>query len=248
MDAPVPRTSGRSGPVETEPQDVCHNTSRSVGVGALVKVQISGIAGPAGHSEEVQPRPAFITAEDAGTDSERRVTRWARTLLSDPRLLIVDVQTTGLDRAWAVQIGAVDRHGTILFNEIINPLAAITPGAAALHGITEVQVAAAPTFGTLLPELSRLLSGRRCLAYNAAFDRRIITREMHRCAGDAAKAWGDSWTWEDAMRPYATWTGLWSAHRRAYRFQPLGSLYDAVANCQRLLSMVHQLALGPPPT
>ncbi len=47
--------------------------------------------------------------------------------------------------------------------------------------------------------------------------------------------------WVDAMRPYATWKGLWSACRHSYRYQPLGSSYEAVTNCRLLLTTLEQV-------
>ncbi|MCX5345810.1 hypothetical protein [Streptomyces atratus] len=51
---------------------------------------------------------------------------WARGALNDPALLLIDVQTTGLGRAWAVQIAAMDRTGRTLLNELLNPSHPIT--------------------------------------------------------------------------------------------------------------------------
>lgn len=170
--------------------------------------------------------------------------RWAHALLNDPRLLVIDVQTTGLHQAWAVQIGITDRYGTTVFDELINPLADITPAAAALHGITTEAISSAPTFSTLLPALALILDGRRPLAYNAPFDQQILDRELRRHHGPAAAARPQLTTcaWEDAMQPYAAWKGLWSARHHTYRYQPLGSCYDAIANCRRLLDAIQQIA------
>ncbi len=180
-------------------------------------------------------RPATWVAE------RERVRRWARGTLRDPHLLVLDVQTTGLHPAWAVQIGVTDRDGNTLFNELVNPLADITSEASSLHGITAHRLSTAPTFSMLIPDLVRVTDGRRCIAFNAAFDRGVLQREAHRHYQDPARAeaWLRRCTWEDAMAPYAVWKGLWSARHRAYRYQPLGSTYDAVANCQRLLTTVH---------
>ncbi|MFE4336869.1 hypothetical protein ACFRQM_48385 [Streptomyces sp. NPDC056831] len=57
------------------------------------------------------------------------VRRWARGTLSDPHLIVLDVQTTGFDTDWAVQIGVTDRDGNALFDELVNSLADITPQA-----------------------------------------------------------------------------------------------------------------------
>ncbi|MFG2794020.1 exonuclease domain-containing protein [Streptomyces sp. NPDC048419] len=182
-------------------------------------------------------RPATWPAD------HERVGRWARNVLADPRLVVLDVQTTTLTEPWAVQIGLTDRHGNVLFNEHLNPLADVAPAATALHGITQQRAAAAPPFAAFVPHLAQLMHGRRCLTYNAAFDRRVLERELHRyfrCT-TRARAWLGKSTWADAMGPYATWKGLWSARHRSYRCQPLGSSYEAVTNCRLLLTTLEQV-------
>lgn len=177
--------------------------------------------------------------------SQRDTARqWASRLLRDPQLLVLNLQTTGLNRSWAVQIGLTDRYGTPLLNQLINPRAAITPCASALHGITAVQTALSPAFSELVPELAHLLHGRRCVTYNAVFDREVMERELYRHFADGRRTrdWLANCVWEDTMRPYATWKGLWAAHRRAYRYQPLGGQYDAITNCQLLLAILHVIS------
>ncbi|GGZ21841.1 hypothetical protein GCM10010300_76940 [Streptomyces olivaceoviridis] len=178
------------------------------------------------------------------SDDREQVRQWARSALGDPQLLILDLQTSGLADPWAVQIGLTDRHGTALIDETINPLAEIDPTASVLHGMTADTLATAPPFSALLPDLGRVLHGRRCLMYNAAFDQGVLRRELQRHYRDPEKAtaWLDRATWEDAMRPYATWIGLWAAHRHGYRYQPLGSTYNAIANCRRLLATLARMS------
>ncbi|MGW9328260.1 hypothetical protein [Streptomyces koyangensis] len=101
------------------------------------------------------------------TADREHVGRWARGILSDPHLRVLDVQTTGLDTAWAVQIGVTARDGNALFDELVNPLVDITPQATALHGLAPNQLSAAPHLqglfarprpppsGPLLPGLQR---------------------------------------------------------------------------------------------
>ncbi|WP_369198722.1 3'-5' exonuclease [Streptomyces djakartensis] len=172
-----------------------------------------------------------------------RVRRWAREMLTEPSLVVLDVQTTGLDDPWALQVGLTDRHGNVLFNEHVNPLADVAPAATALHGISPRQAAAAPPFAVFVPRLAQLLHGRRCLTYNASFDRTVLHRELQRHFHDAAtaQAWLDRCTFVDAMQPYSAWRGLWSAHHQSYRYQPLGSSYEAVANCRLLLTTLKQV-------
>ncbi|MGG2463810.1 exonuclease domain-containing protein [Streptomyces sp. RGM 3693] len=174
-----------------------------------------------------------------------RARHWARACLNDPRLLIIDIQTTGVHNAWALQIGLTDRHGTALVDELVHPHAEVEAAAVALHGISAARTTTSPAFSMLLPELTGFMAGRRCLSYNAAFDRGVLERELWRHYKKdhrQVQAWLQKCTWEDAMRPYAAWKGLWSTRHRTYRYQPLGGVYEAVANCRRLLSTMQHIS------
>ncbi|NGO75199.1 3'-5' exonuclease [Streptomyces sp. YC504] len=175
--------------------------------------------------------------------------RWARQQLRDRSLVVLDIQTTGLHHAWAVQIAVMDRDHRILFNERINPLAAVTPGAETLHGLSTRDTLDAPTFGDLLPDLTRTIQGRTCLVYNAAFGREVVTRELLRLNSRSGVTGTRlrSEHWHDVMTRYAVWKGLWAAHRQAYRYQRFGSAYEAGANCRKLLDLVTSMASRPYP-
>ncbi|MER6442190.1 3'-5' exonuclease [Streptomyces sp. NPDC001185] len=182
-------------------------------------------------------RPATWQVDQA------RARRWARDILDDPHMIVLDTQTTSLSDPWAVQIALTDHCGRVLFNEHLNPLADITPAATALHGTTPQKATTAASFSAFVPHLAHLLHGRRCLTYNAPFDYSVLERELHRHFRSPirAQAWLRKSTWVDAMRPYAAWKGLWSARRGSYRYQQLGSSYDAATNCQLLLTTLEQL-------
>ncbi|MFF5639513.1 exonuclease domain-containing protein [Streptomyces sp. NPDC012825] len=131
----------------------------------------------------------------------QQVRRWAQGLLADPSLLILDVQTAGLGtQAWAVQIAALDNQGRTLINELLNPRLPIPAEASRLHGITDACVAHAPSFGGLLPELRGVVKGRRCIAYNARFDKGVMDRELSRLHSSVlpAQAPLEPRRWEDA--------------------------------------------------
>ncbi|MFI7095915.1 3'-5' exonuclease [Streptomyces lydicus] len=188
------------------------------------------------------------------------MSRWAQQTLADDSLLAFDLETTGLGKAWAVQIAAVDRSGNVLVNELVNPLAEIEPGAIAVHGITPDRVRDAPTFSQLLPRLSDIFRGRLCLAFNVTFDRGCIEREVrrhHQSHGPypvlpgpdvehpAVQEWMTACCWEDAMMPYSVWKGLWAANRGRYRPQRLGGPHDAVADCLTMLRRLEEMAANP---
>ncbi|MFP8959023.1 exonuclease domain-containing protein [Streptomyces nanhaiensis] len=173
-----------------------------------------------------------------------RARRWAREVLADPDLLVVDIQTTGLHNPWAVQIGAVDGTGTVLIDELVDPQADIEAAAGALHGLTAAHLRGAPVFGALLPRLTPVFSGRRCVAYNASFDRAVLERELlrHHASRTPVRAWLGRCRWEDAMGPASVAKGLWSAEHGTYRNQRLGGRYDAAAKCRALLENLRQVA------
>ncbi|MGW6260933.1 3'-5' exonuclease [Streptomyces sp. NPDC055085] len=171
--------------------------------------------------------------------------RWARVLLADSSLLIADVESTGLEGSYAVQIAAVDRQGDVVFSEYVQPNAPIEPTASSVHGITSHQVRQAATFSQLLPRLTRTFHGHAVVAYNAAIDRGVFERELRRHFGGTASAaqdWLGGIRWHEAMTPYAVWRGLWSVERGAYRSQPLGGPHDAVADARLLLMRLKTMA------
>jgi DNA polymerase-3 subunit epsilon len=172
-----------------------------------------------------------------------RAAWWARRLLADPALLIIDVQTTGLTNPFAAQIAATDGSGTLILNELLDPQAEFEPEASTLHGLTEESTRNACTFNDLLPVLAELFHGRHLVAYST-FDQAVIARELHRHLSDPVRvrAWLSSSRWHDAIPPISTWTGLWSTRYHAYRHVKLGSHYAAAANCHLLLRRLQQLA------
>jgi DNA polymerase-3 subunit epsilon len=174
--------------------------------------------------------------------------RWARRLLADGSFLVIDVKTTGLDNGYAVQIAAVDRRGTLVFNEYVQPNAVIDPAALVVHGISPERIAQSAAFGELLPAFTDVLRGRTLVSYNAGFAHGVLERELIRHHGDVAavKQWMDRLNWEDAMMPYAVWRGLWSAKCCMYQLVPLGGLHDAVADCRLLLAKLEQMATFVP--
>lgn len=177
-----------------------------------------------------------------------RVADWARALLTDDSLLVLDVQTTGPDNAQVLQIAAVDPRGALLFDEYVRPDAAIEPAALAGYGITPERFARATSFGELLPALSDVLLSRTLVSYDAGSHRDVLARELirHHGRSAAAQEWLDRLHWEDAMPPCAVWRGLWSAKHGAYCREPLGGAHDAAANCRLLLAKLEEMGAVVP--
>ncbi|WP_158068865.1 3'-5' exonuclease [Cellulosimicrobium sp. CUA-896] len=103
---------------------------------------------------------------------------------------VLDLETTGFsprlgDRVAEVAVVLVDDAGRVEdeWCTLVNPERDLGPQR--VHGIAAADVALAPTFDRVAPELLRLLAGRVLVAHNAAFDTRFLRAELGR-AGVAA--------------------------------------------------------------
>lgn len=171
--------------------------------------------------------------------------RWARRLLDQSRWVILDTETTGLDRsAEAVQIAIIAPDGTSLLDSLVRPTSRIPPDATAIHGITDAMVATAPSFTEIYPQLQEIVRGKTIVAYNAAFDSRILrqTCHCHRVPPLIAQ-------WECAMEQYARYVGQWSSRLGGYRWQPLPRppsdhpmRHQAIDDCRATLEVIRRMA------
>lgn len=101
-----------------------------------------------------------------------------------PRFAVVDVETTGLraDEHRVVELAVVttDARGRVLeeWSTRVNPQGPI--GATHIHGLTQDDVADAPVFAEVLPQLNRRLSKAAVAAHNARFDLAFLRHEYRR--------------------------------------------------------------------
>ncbi len=129
-------------------------------------------------------------------------------MLDRPDILIVDTETTGFgNRAELVEIGAVDTCGEERFERLILPRVRIPKGASRIHGLTcaVLKSRGARPFSDVEPAWSALVRGRRLLAWNAAFDDRMIAQTAR-----STNFWGTRYPRSRClMRDYA------ATHKRA---------------------------------
>lgn len=97
---------------------------------------------------------------------------------------VIDVETTGLspqgDRILELAILRTDRAGRVL-DEWVSRFDPQGPvGATHIHGITQADVAGAPTFAEVIPELNARLTGLAMVAHNARFDLAFLRTEFAR--------------------------------------------------------------------
>lgn len=106
--------------------------------------------------------------------------------MKDMDFAVVDVETTGLSPAFGdrvCEIAIVHSQGdkeTSAFETLVNPGRPISPGAAAVNGITAAMVAKAPPFQETAPEIARRIEGRVFVAHNAPFDLGFLAAEFQR--------------------------------------------------------------------
>lgn len=100
-------------------------------------------------------------------------------------MVVIDFETTGLDpnhdRVLEMGLICVDAgQVTERYNWLINPGMSVPEEARAIHGISDEDLAQAPTFEAILPEVLRVIGQRIPVAYNADFDRRFLHAEFAR--------------------------------------------------------------------
>lgn len=142
--------------------------------------------------------------------------------LREPPWVVIDTETTGLDTKTGevLEVAVVDALGEELVNTCVYPGGrpwvrsdALNDGpdvpASHIHGITPSELFHAPTWDEVRRRLREAIRGRHVLAYNANFDRKMLTSNLQRRLMDAGFL-GES-KWSCVMRMVAKWAGKWSA-------------------------------------
>lgn len=106
--------------------------------------------------------------------------------LGETDFVVVDVETTGWapDKAQITEIAAVRvRGGHLLgqFSSLVNPRSAIPERVAALTGISDALVAAAPPLDQVMPAFLAFARGGVLIAHNAPFDVGFLTAACQAC-------------------------------------------------------------------
>lgn len=172
----------------------------------------------------------------------QKAAEWARQILQNEAVLILDTETTGLGyRDQIVEIAVINTSGQTLMNQLIKPTISIPPGASRIHGITDADVAAAPTFADIHQELSDLVQNRHIVIYNADYDVRMV-RQSARAAGLEPGS-GPDIRADCAMLWYAQWFGDWNEYHGDYRWQKLrGGNHRALGDCLATLERIREMA------
>lgn len=99
---------------------------------------------------------------------------------------VLDFESTGTDPQTChpvqVAVATIDALGdsepTLALSTLIRPPVSIPPESTEVHGITDRDVASAPTLDDVLPDLLAAIEGRALAAYNLPFDWTILRRAI----------------------------------------------------------------------
>lgn len=110
----------------------------------------------------------------------------ARVLLAPGEFCILDCETTGFDGS-IVEIAVVAADtGEVLLDTLVDPDGVeICDRARDVHGIGEDELAGAPRWDQVYPDLAAAIGVRRIAAYNAVFDHGRILHDCTRYGIDA---------------------------------------------------------------
>jgi DNA polymerase-3 subunit epsilon len=179
------------------------------------------------------------------TDKDR-LQKWARDVLADPGIIILDTETTGLgEDAEICELAIINIRGDELFNRLIKPMRPIPPEASKIHGITDNMVVDAPTWADVHDEIMAIITGAsRLLIYNEAFDIKLI-RQSAFAAGMSDKAldWLLLIHSQCVMEKFAEWYGDWNDYYQTYRWQKLSTAeHRALEDCRFTLEVIRGMA------
>ena len=138
-----------------------------------------------------------------------------RHLQSEP-YIILDTETTGLLAPEMVSVAVVDDYGRSMLHEVVRPGKPIDPAASRISGLTDAAVADRPEFPAIESMLTDLISDRRVVIYNAAFDTKVLANTYARYGFElpSFRPWC-------AMEWFAVLNGEWDSQRQSYRWQSL---------------------------
>ncbi len=161
----------------------------------------------------------------------------------EAKLVVIDFETTGLspqqDRVLEAGVACFDQ-GRLSASEnwLINPGVEVPEEARAVHNISDQELADAPSFGPVFPELCEMLRDRLPVAYNADFDRGFLHSELQRLGGEAALPE----KLPPALQPEVTWIDPLVWVRELQRHDKGKKLTDVCARLGIPLERAHRAA------
>jgi len=160
-------------------------------------------------------------------DTRQRIEQQLHTLFAEHTpFYLLDLETTGKlesRHCQVVEIAVVNQDGQVVYHSLCKPDIAMPSSATEVSGITDAQLASAPTFIQIWPSLVQVLTSTDVPVYtwNADFDRQALLLTAKRFQLPVPAAISDKTRWRCAMKLHARWYGEWSNGKNDYRYQPL---------------------------
>ncbi len=175
----------------------------------------------------------------------------------DLPLAVIDVETTGLDpaadRVVEVAVVPVDR-GVVGEGRgwLVNPGRAVPAESLAVHGLTDAELATAPSFAAIAAEIAAAIGGRVPVAYNADFDRLFLAVEFDRAGLQRPTALRRGVEWVDPL----VWARVAQRAERGHKLADVaarlgvevGTSHRAVHDARTAAAVLLSLADVFPPT
>lgn len=177
-----------------------------------------------------------------------------REIVGRGRWLSLDTETTELENPEVIEVALVSPAGEVLFESLVRPLGPVSEGARQVHGITDEELAGAPTWPEVYAQLVPLIGARELVAWNAGFDRQALARSsaLH------GLTWPEG-TWHCAMEWGAQTWGEYSERRGSFRWVSLDAAcrsegvrvdarhHRAAGDGRRLSALLNAVARRPAP-
>lgn len=196
-------------------------------------------------------RRQFLESHSAISSDKSRssVIEWAKQILDSANILVLDTETTGLlDDDEIVQLAIIDLQGQIVLQLSFRPTIPICDEASMVHGITNTDLENCPTFAEMHTIISKILSNKDIVAYNADFDHRLLAQTCKRYGLPTF----ENITWHCAMEKYACFWGDRRGKTGFRRFNlstacqqqdiTIGETHQAVRDCLLTLELVKAIA------
>ena len=144
--------------------------------------------------------------------------------LGDGQYVVLDTETTGLRSPELVSIAVIRASGETILEAMVRPGRSMEPGAAAITGITDLQLADSPEFPAIHDRVRSAIGGRKVAIYNAAYDLQVLenTCRRYRLTLPSFEPWC-------VMEWFARLYGEWNAARRTFTWQRLAVAADYFA-------------------
>lgn len=173
-------------------------------------------------------------------------------IIRDGNFVVLDNETTGLERGEIVQIGIIDSSGQTLIDSLVKPVEPIPPSATRIHGITDQMVINAPGFSEIWTRILPMLTNTNVIVYNAVYDRKMLHQSAE-AAGLGRTDWKGLSPWWCAMEAFAEIYGEWNEYRGNYKWQrlstacsyyniPVVGAHGALADCLMTLAVCKKMA------